>query len=240
MWIKTIAATGLKGLGFRHQMAPVTLVAGDNGAGKSALVDGIKLGLLDRHPSLPNRASGIMQLASGNLLEVELELEGASEKITRRWTRKGKACSSEAWQPCSNLPEILELVPESILDFTAFMNAKPTERQRILEAAMGEAEDATPAIREAIAQLGDLEDYLTQAADRDDYRSTWQQLERGQLEASRRARARRRMAPSHHRRRRRRGRGRAREPPDRSSHPARDALEHLDDAHLLHRHLGRA
>ena len=141
-----VTATGIKTGGFSLELAPVTLVTGDNGKGKTAIPDALKIALLGYHPNLGKRPGEILKLANGDVLEVDVELDGA--KVTKTFKRKGKG-GSLTEDGVTSLPKF----PPVILDFDAFLHAKPTARREILESVL-------PPVDEA-ATLREIEDKLS-------------------------------------------------------------------------------
>ena len=152
MKIESIAATGLKIPGFYHDLAPLTLITGDNGSGKTAITDAIKIALLRRHPVLGSKPGSLMELCCGDLMEIELQLDGTKAPIQMSWKRKGKGTKSDHIDHPEH-GELYDLIIPAALDFGTFANAKPTERQRILEGLMGEAEDSSGPIKDHIASM---------------------------------------------------------------------------------------
>ena len=123
---RKVTATGIKTGGIQIDLMPLTIVTGDNGSGKTAIADAIKLALLGRHPVLGSRGAEIMKLSNGDVLEVTVD------DVRRTWTRKGKTVSHESNEAAGKIPAF----PEVIIDFETFLQAKPTARREILEAAL--------------------------------------------------------------------------------------------------------
>lgn len=143
---KTITATGIKTGGIRVELAPLTLVTGDNGKGKTAIADAARIVLLGYHPTLGSRSPEIMKLANGNVLEVDI-----NDGITRTFTRKGRSVACERSPAATKLDETRNFSPV-ILDFESFLQAKPTARREILEACLP-ALNPTEILQEINAKL---------------------------------------------------------------------------------------
>ena len=156
MRIKTIAATGLKGPGFRHNLSALTFITGDNGAGKTGITDAVKIALLSRHPILGATPKGIFRLSSGDLLEIDMSLISEADESTKwrkQWTKKGQRISTQHSILTAEQEELLDGVIPAVLDFDAFAKAKPTERQRILEDVMAEGKDQSEQINDKLANI---------------------------------------------------------------------------------------
>ena len=154
MRINQIAAKGLKGLGFRHDLTPMTFIVGDNGSGKSAIADAIKISLLGKHPVLGATNTGIFQLCHGDSLEVEITME-PKEVWESSWKKSGSRIKA-THTINEDQEKILKGLIPTCLDFRAFSEAKPTERQRLLEMVMGEQEDQSQPISARLAGLGTI------------------------------------------------------------------------------------
>lgn len=95
MRLERIRAEGLKRSDFDYYLAPVTVICGENGGGKTEIIDAIHLLALGLGSSteLPKNADGIMRLARGSEIGVRglLSLDdGASTTIARKWKRSAK------------------------------------------------------------------------------------------------------------------------------------------------------
>jgi len=153
MKLKNIKAIGLQGNNFTHELGQLALITGDNGSGKTAIAHAIQLALLGHLPRLGKTGPATAGLASGSPLEVQLSGE-AGESIYRSWTI-GRAVKMTSRIEGLDEKELEAVIPAA-LDFSEFIQAKPTERQRILEAVMGESR-ACERIAEQLARLpGDI------------------------------------------------------------------------------------
>jgi len=153
MKLKKIKAIGLQGNNFTHALGQLALITGDNGSGKTAIAHAIQLALLGHLPRLGKTGPATAGLASGSPLEVQLSGE-AGESIYRSWTI-GRAVKMTSRIEGLDEKELEAVIPAA-LDFSEFIQAKPTERQRILEAVMGESR-ACERIAEQLARLpGDI------------------------------------------------------------------------------------
>lgn len=186
MRIHEIAATGLKGPGFRHQLAPMTLITGDNGAGKTAITDAIKIALLNRHPVLGAKNAAIFKLASGKLLEIEIGLTGqeGDTRWSMSWEQKGKTIKANH-RINEDQDTIRTGIIPAVLDFNAFALAKPTERQRILEDLMGAMEDQAQPVKVQIAGMNQAAVLALEGLEKQWDRETFQDFERVCREAKR-------------------------------------------------------
>jgi DNA repair exonuclease SbcCD ATPase subunit len=84
MRITNLTAAGLKVCGFSDALGPVTVVTGQNFAGKTARLDAIRLGLAGYVPELGRTSAATMQLARGSEIRVSLGLDDGRQ-ITRSW-----------------------------------------------------------------------------------------------------------------------------------------------------------
>lgn len=97
MKIKKISITGM------HKVAQktyefndgVTYFVGENGSGKSTILEAIQLGLLGYIPGYAKTNEAIIKHASGPVLAVSLVIEGENSiKIDRTWMRSGSSVKS--------------------------------------------------------------------------------------------------------------------------------------------------
>jgi hypothetical protein len=91
--IKEISFTNIKNRSGKHQLAPVTLIVGDNRAGKTAVCEALDLGMIGRSIKCGKQNADIFRLASGQTMSVELSTGTASnsfslsqngDKVTRK------------------------------------------------------------------------------------------------------------------------------------------------------------
>lgn len=97
MKIESIHALNLKGRSFQHKLGGITIFAGPNSSGKTAVADAIQLLLMACHPHHPKTAAGIFNgLSSGNPLTVSGEIRNFGEtiRLSRSWRQKGRGIST--------------------------------------------------------------------------------------------------------------------------------------------------
>lgn len=122
MKITTLQATNLKGGTFTHSLKPLTVFHGDNGRGKTARLNAIRLGLLGYEPALGKRNQDTFQLSSADSMAVTLKTDAGM--IMRTWNRKNDGgIKSDAVLP----PGLT--VPPMLLDISAYITL--TEKERI-------------------------------------------------------------------------------------------------------------
>lgn len=86
--ITELTMVNVKGVPMRHfDFGPVTLIQGPNYTGKTAVAQAIRIGLLGYDPTLGKLASATYGLASGEKMEVKLELSGGAT-AHRTWEMK--------------------------------------------------------------------------------------------------------------------------------------------------------
>mgnify|MGYP006921289966 CR=1 FL=1 len=92
MKIKTLGGRNVKGwAGGRLELGAVNVIAGRNFAGKTAILEAVKLALIGRNPRLGNRPSDTFRMSGGPTMTVEAQFEPTGS-IIRRWqTKKGGA-----------------------------------------------------------------------------------------------------------------------------------------------------
>jgi hypothetical protein len=151
--INSIAAVNVKGRNFRHLLRPLTIIAGDNATGKTAITDALQIALLGYLPALGKQPGKTMELAPDTAKQMEIEAEfSEGGKIRRTFNRTRTGAGVEA---SGQAPD----VSAAQLSFGEFLNAKPTERHAILASLMGAID--YPALAEQakaeMARLGLLE-----------------------------------------------------------------------------------
>ena len=78
--IKKLETRNLKGADQEVNFTPKTIICGDNGSGKSSILDGIKLALLGEHDQLGKQGKKLMAFSADNKkTEVSLEFEDGDE-----------------------------------------------------------------------------------------------------------------------------------------------------------------
>ena len=118
--ISHVSASALKGATFSHDLSAVSLILGDNAAGKSSIIDALQLGMRGSHPVLGKTASSIMALASGPEMVAEIT-DTLAGKVRRVWKRSGDKCSASNTEP---LPEFPDLVGSA----TQYLALSPAKR----------------------------------------------------------------------------------------------------------------
>ena len=95
MKVKSITITGMHKVDKKTYTFNdgITYFIGENGAGKSTILEATQLALLGYIPGYAKTNESIMKHASGPVMSVEAELEG-DIKITRTWTRSGASVKS--------------------------------------------------------------------------------------------------------------------------------------------------
>lgn len=147
MRITNIAFTNVKGLTASLALSPLTVItAGDNHARKTAVVDGIKAGLLGYHPALGKRHPETFRLSSGSPMVIAIDFD-TGEKLTRTWAPKKDTVGLESTGDPP--PGML-----AVLDTAAFIGANPKTRLAMLaHVATGKPIDALKAHFKAWAAL---------------------------------------------------------------------------------------
>jgi hypothetical protein len=108
--ITSLSATGLQDGDFTDMLSPVTIWTGANACGKTKRLSAIHLAARGEHPDpkIGSRNEGIMQLASGPMLHVEMEYRGpVSGRLVRTWTKTKTGYSCDNKEPCEDFPSLL-------------------------------------------------------------------------------------------------------------------------------------
>jgi|GEM_PF-3904442 len=103
--IKTIKGVSLKGQTFSHDLDPVTVFTGRNGAGKSARIDTILLALAGAHPKLGKQNSALFRLSSGSVMAAHATMSDG-QFVERRWSEKKGSVSMERIGCDLNVPPV--------------------------------------------------------------------------------------------------------------------------------------
>lgn len=148
--ISSIAAINLKGRNFTHTLEPLTVVAGDNATGKTAITDAIQVALLGYLPALGKKPSATMELAPATAKQLEaVATFSDGGKVRRTFTRTRTGAGADQ---AGEAPDI----QPAQLSFAEFLNAKPTDRHAILNSLMGQIDYQALADRTKakLAELG--------------------------------------------------------------------------------------
>lgn len=89
--INTINIKSVKGMTGKIDLGEITHISGDNGSGKTTVVDALKLAVLGYHPDVGKQPGRIIALASDNEMSVETS---GSLAVRRAWSQKGGKVSS--------------------------------------------------------------------------------------------------------------------------------------------------
>lgn len=92
--IAHIQGVNLKGRTFTHDLHPVTVFTGANGAGKTACIDTIMLALAGAHPKLGKQNNALFRLSSGSVMAAHATMKDG-RVVERRWTEKKGSISME-------------------------------------------------------------------------------------------------------------------------------------------------
>lgn len=141
MIIRKIQATGLKGLKFDIPLTVCSAIVGPNSAGKTAVLDAIKLALLGHVPGIEKTNAGIYQFHGGDapgLLVLAETSEGQQHE--RAFTRNAK---TGAIQRSDRLSQTLPPFPLVVLDANDFLGRTDTKRMEVIFSLMGNNK-ATP------------------------------------------------------------------------------------------------
>lgn len=97
MNLTTIHATAFKGRNFNHELGRLTIIAGPNNTGKTAVADAVRLVLLGNLPGHPATNAGIFALSSKSTMTVSGRFDDPTRasgydacQVSRTWTQKGK------------------------------------------------------------------------------------------------------------------------------------------------------
>ncbi len=124
--ITRVQAINLKTKALDVALSPLTAILGENGTGKSSVREAIMLSVLGYSPALGKRAAGSLLRVGAKRLDIKATLSDGVT-INRRW-EQGRSLAASL-----DGPDLSESISPAQLDFSVFANAKPTDRQRILE-----------------------------------------------------------------------------------------------------------
>lgn len=124
----SIKLKNIKGVTAEYKLFPVTIITGENGSGKSAILDGIISSLLGYHPRLGKKHSELSRLCSALPASVEFGPNG--------WTADAKG----------KVDVIPSRTPASMLDLADFFGKTARERTQIVLEASGARGDVSGVI----------------------------------------------------------------------------------------------
>lgn len=167
MKIKKLRYTGIKN---RSQeiafTGTCTAIVGNNRTGKTTVRDAILLGMTGQHPDLPKTNPGIMRLAGGPMMEVEVQMENG-ERVRRTWMRtpKGNITAkvdgelSGVADVCPFMPgEFLVMTPKARLNYLAGLGAAGEIQERMEALGIGCDDDVSPAVAMEVAETAVIEE----------------------------------------------------------------------------------
>lgn len=151
MKIKTIAAHNFAGSDFKHDLAPVTIIAGKNYSGKTKIPTAIRLALSGSLPP-PIGTKGVYRLAgnpdAAGSMSVAIETD-TGRKVALKWTRDAKGKVSFE----GGIPSDL-VMPEILSDPKGFWSKTSAERiQTIFEACPGAGKDLDKNISKRLGEI---------------------------------------------------------------------------------------
>ena len=76
MKIKKVKATNVKGRDIDLELSQFNLITGQNGSGKTGILDAIKVGCLGHHPVFGKRNRDTFQICSGDEMKIRVESDG--------------------------------------------------------------------------------------------------------------------------------------------------------------------
>lgn len=147
--IKRVQLAGLRGKSFDLATGPITLVIGQNTAGKTTIADAIKWALLGYIPGMSAPPRGWGDLLGNGMTQasVELELEDGNKVTRSMWLEKGSV-KMEDWSGQFAAVNVLALDPEKFFAATG-----PTKAQMVAEAS-GTAFDWKALVAEELQNEG--------------------------------------------------------------------------------------
>lgn len=153
MQLTSIHAIALKGRTFTHLLAPLTVVAGPNDAGKSAVADAVRLALIGYLPEHGKTNSATFALCSGSRLLIEAHFHRGPQ-ISREWKKTGKQVKYTGDGPTE--------APLVMLDANEYFGKSDSARVDMLFAVLN-PKDFTPEaitakIKAAVAEHGVLDE----------------------------------------------------------------------------------
>lgn len=143
--ITSVTATNLKSSeSLEHKLAPLTLITGQNGAGKSAIIDALYLATLGYHPLRGKTGPAIAELA-GPGMQLSAHVEFSDLKgVTRSWKRTAKGLSVTLAGPDEPPFDLVSLDPN------AFLSANIEKRAAMIAARFNIEGDPKAAILAAV------------------------------------------------------------------------------------------
>lgn len=125
MKIKSIAITNMHNCKYKeYDLAAINYIMGNNGSGKSTILEAIQLALLGYIPGYSKTNQGIMQHANDKMMSVKLTLEDSEIiTITRTWIKSGAGVSASVdINPEEFLiSDILHHIELPVFNFAEFM-----------------------------------------------------------------------------------------------------------------------
>jgi DNA repair exonuclease SbcCD ATPase subunit len=134
--IERIQFLNLKGKSGEADLTHLTAVIGRNAGGKSAIGQAITIALLGYLPTLGKLPGKTVQLMTSGATTLDIRAKLSDGTQIGRTYNVGKSISSKLTGP-----DYSDKVIPAQLDFREFVNAKPTDRQRILESLLASSGD---------------------------------------------------------------------------------------------------
>jgi uncharacterized protein YgiM (DUF1202 family) len=116
-----VSGTNIKGQSFSHELKPITIIAGDNGKGKSAIISALKLAANGYDPRLGQRKT--FKLSSGISMAAIVHFEDGRTNTAEFTLRRGSVKTD-----C----DIQVPLPAVMLDFSTFTKMSGPDQRRFL------------------------------------------------------------------------------------------------------------
>lgn len=135
MKITSITATNFKGSSFTHPLGAITIFHGENGAGKSAVIEALRLGMLGYDPRIPKKKPEMFRaFASGSPMNVQVEFDNGKfneiELIDKKVAVTGEIAINEEF-------------PDFLLDLSDYWKKSKADKAQFLMSMCVTAQNST-------------------------------------------------------------------------------------------------
>lgn len=140
MKVKSVSISGFHKIQneVTYQMDELNYIFGNNGAGKSSILQAIQLGFLGYIPGTKKRKSDIFKHCNGKSMSITLSLEGEDDvTITRTWVKKRNDVEESYTFESKNkvfecVEDIIGNLQIPIFDFDEFLGMTPNLQKELL------------------------------------------------------------------------------------------------------------